>query len=259
MKSAAPAIEYAPIFNWSPFRSRKVSIISFLAASAVLHLACFYIFQIIYPPTVALLPPPARVSIITPDSEEGRLLLRWIESEDPALSSTTQRTSDPASFAFPKTEHVPSYFTRRPALRELPPPQPDLSVPSSHPPAPVPIAPKTTAPISVATPTTVKFSADTRSLGLPVFPPIDFKASSGEPPHAAQFRVAISAQGEVRHCLLQDSSGDAVLDEAARRYLLLVRFPASTESGTNDEVMTWTTAIFEWGNDVVLPSKVFAP
>ena len=101
MRPATPAIEYTPIFNWSPARSRKVSIISFIAASAVLHALCFYIFQIIYPPTVALLPPPARVSIITPASEEGRLLLRWIEAEDPALSSTTQRPPDASSFARP--------------------------------------------------------------------------------------------------------------------------------------------------------------
>src|SRR3978361_9910 len=108
MRSVAPPVGYTPIFNWGPARSRKVSLISFIAASAVLHAFCFYIFQIIYPPTVALLPPPARVNIITPDSEEGRVLLRWLEAEDPALSSITQRWPESSDFALPKAEHVPS-------------------------------------------------------------------------------------------------------------------------------------------------------
>ncbi len=83
--------EFTPVFDWSPRRGRKLSLISFITASAVVHALCFYVFQVIYPPTVALLPPPARVTVISPNTDEGRLLLRWIEAEDPALSSTTQR------------------------------------------------------------------------------------------------------------------------------------------------------------------------
>jgi hypothetical protein len=63
--------EFAPVFNWTPPRNRNVSLISFIAGSAVLHALCFYVFQIIYPPTVALLPPPARVNIITPATEKA--------------------------------------------------------------------------------------------------------------------------------------------------------------------------------------------
>src|SRR3954468_10664621 len=90
-------IDYSPIFDWSAPRARRISLLSFLGASAALHALCFYVFQIIYPPTISLLPPPARINLITGESEQGRLLLRWLEAEDPALSSTTQRPLDPAT------------------------------------------------------------------------------------------------------------------------------------------------------------------
>ena len=50
---------------------------------------CFYAFQIIYPPAVALLPPPGRVTMIAPNTHEERVLLQWLEAEDPAIASTT--------------------------------------------------------------------------------------------------------------------------------------------------------------------------
>jgi hypothetical protein len=254
--TAAPA-EFVPIFNWSPWRSRKVSLISFIVGSAVLHALCFYIFQIVYPPTVSLLPPPARVNLITPETEEGRVLLRWIEAEDPALSSTTQRGADAVAFTPPRPAHVPTYLNRQPALRELPPYQRDLSVPSSRPPSPVSL-PRATSPASAAvTPTAITFSGQSEEFGSPQLPPLQFTASSKEPPQAAQFRVGIDARGDVRHCFVQVSSGDRALDEQARRYLLLCRFPeiaaplAEPKSGT-----TWGTATVEWGNDVAAPDGV---
>ena len=254
MKPAAPALEYAPIFNWGQPRSRKVSLISFIAASAVLHAFCFYIFQIIYPPTVALLPPPAHVSIITADSEEGRSLLRWLEAEDPALASTTQRLPDAASFSLPKIEHVPSYLARQPALRQLPPLVPDLSIPSSHPPGPVEIG-RATPPISRApSATEVTFSSEVDSLGQAIFPGRNFKTSSKETPRAARFRIALNPGGEVQYCLLQESSGDPQLDAQAAHYLLRVRFPAAEVSESKIENnLLWSSATIEWGNDLATP------
>src|SRR5947199_3305410 len=97
------------LFSWEPPRRRRAAITAFVALSLVAHALCFYIFQIVYPPTVALLPPPARVTLITPASEEGRTLLRWIDAEDPALAFTTRRPQETNLRALPKAEHVPSY------------------------------------------------------------------------------------------------------------------------------------------------------
>ena len=131
------ATEYKPIFDWSTSGGRRLSLASFIAASAALHALCFYIFQIIYPPAVALSPPPGRITLINGDTDEGRVLLRWIEAEDPALSSHTQRPAETGNLALPKIEHVPSYLTSQPVLREIPPNEPDMRVPSAQPPGPV--------------------------------------------------------------------------------------------------------------------------
>nr|MDQ2659201.1 hypothetical protein [Verrucomicrobiota bacterium] len=250
--TTATSAEFPTIFRWDSPKSRKLSLLSFLAASVVLHSLCFYLFQIVYPAPAAPLPPPARVSLITDDTDEGRVLLRWIEAEDPALSSTTQRPAHIGALLPPKPAYLPSYINRQPSLAEVPPFEPDLRVPSARPPAPVPqpppAAPVATAPI----PTTVQFSAATESLGAPSFPPAHFTASGNEQPQAAQFRVVIGPRGEVRHCFLQTSSGDSALDEQARRYLLLTRFP-DIESRPDPGAL-WTIATLEWGNDIVLPS-----
>src|SRR5438034_722881 len=100
------------LFDWDSPRGRKVAITIFLVFSFIGHALCFYIFQIVYPPTVALLPPPARLSLITPDSEEGRTLLRWIDAEDPALAFTTRLPPAATLRALAKTEHVRSYLAR---------------------------------------------------------------------------------------------------------------------------------------------------
>jgi hypothetical protein len=250
---ATSEAEFATVFDWNPPWSRKLSLLSFVAASAALHALCFYIFQIVYPPTAAPPPPPARVNIITPASEEGRVILRWIEAEDPALSSTTQRPPNASAFLPPKPDYVPSYVNRQPALKEVPPFEPDLRVPSSRPPAPVATPRAATPDAATRVPTSVTFS-DEGELGAPALSPLQFTASNKEPPQAAEFRIGVGAGGDVRYCFLQDSSGDSVLDEQARRYLLLARFPAieSRKSKIENDVF-WTTATIEWGNDVAAP------
>src|ERR1051326_8632982 len=128
------------IFNWeSPRRRRSLALAGFLFVSFFAHAAGFYVFQIVYPPTLALLRPPARVNLITSASEQGRSLLQWIEAEDPALISTTRRPPDARPYVLPKIEHLPSYTAVEPALKEPPPLQVDLRVPSSQPPKPVPM------------------------------------------------------------------------------------------------------------------------
>jgi hypothetical protein len=221
-----------------------------ILASTILHALCFYLFQVIYPPPVALLPPPARVSIIPGGTEEGQLLLRWIEAEDPALASTTQRPAA-AQIAPPSPPHLPSYHGRQPALREPPAAPPDLRVPSPQPPAAVLLPRAIASTPAPRAPTTLTFAG---TVETPAIPPLQFTASTKELPSAARFRVAIGPSGEVRHCFLQESSGDAALDDQARLQILLCRFPPAQRSAEEGEnLLTWTTAVVEWGSDLLPP------
>src|SRR5438046_8681972 len=148
------------IFSWESPRGQKLAITIFLALSLGAHALCFYIFQIVYPPTIALLPPPARVTLITSASEEGRTLLRWIDSEDPALAFTTHRPPETRLHALPKAEHVPSYSAMQPTLKNIPPLELDLRIPSCHPPGAVPLARQKTARAMSVFPTSVPFSKE---------------------------------------------------------------------------------------------------
>ena len=114
------------IFNWDQPRRRSLILIGFIVASFVIHVAASYLFQVVYPQTVSLLPAPRRVSLMTANSEQTATLLRWIDSEDPALVSTTRRPPHLQRREMGKVEHVPSYFAREPALKEPPPLAVDL-------------------------------------------------------------------------------------------------------------------------------------
>ena len=238
------------VFGWERPGRGKWTLSGFILASLGLHAFGFYLFQIVYPPAVSLLPPPGRVSLIAPNSDEGRQLLRWIEAEDPALPSTTLPPPDAKALALPTIQHAPSYLGRQPALKDLPAPPPALRIPSAHPPAPVekPAAPAQFTTKSIAT--VIRLSPELDSLIPPQTPELKFNSSGRESPEPARFLIAVNEKGEVRHCFLQTSSGDAALDEQARKYLAAARFPAIPNSPASSPSLIWGTAILEWGNDI---------
>ncbi len=240
------------LFHWERPRRRKLAIAGFIGASLGLHALCFYLFQVIYPPTISLLPPPARVSLIAPTSEEARAFLNWLAAEDPALASQTQRPAGAPEFQLPKLAHIPSYETVPPHLKELPPQKIEHPEPLAMPPGPVEM-PSGAAPAGpVLAPSTITFSEALRGREV-TEPALAFRASSREAPQAALFRVAVDAGGIIRYCLLEQSSGDTALDEEAREALALCRFDRSKAAFLPNEKLTWATATINFGSDLVLP------
>jgi hypothetical protein len=258
MNALSPASLAEPLlFSWDPPRRRKVAITAFLAASLIAHALCFYIFQVVYPPTASLLPPPARVSVISPNSEEGQTLLRWVEAEDPALAFTTQRPPGSGGLrSLPKIDHVPSYLGTEPVLKEVPPLLVDARIPSSQPAGAVPFIHRQTPPDIGHTSTSIAFSKELDAFGLPALPKPSFTASGNEAPQAVRFRIAVGGRGEIRYCFALNSSGDPALDEQARRYLMRCRFPQISASGAKvAQLLTWGVATIDWGNDVESPRQ----
>jgi hypothetical protein len=239
------------LFNWESPPRGKLAIIGFLAASAILHAFCFYVFQVVYPPAVVLLPPPARINLIAPNSEEGRTLLRWIDAEDPALAAATVRPPEARLRALPKLQHIPSYLAEEPHLKKLPPLIVEPRAPSSQPPDAVPIRPRQIAKTIVPSPTRVWFSEELTVLGAAKVPTPSFTASTNESPESLRFRIGVSPRGEIRYCFPLNSSGDSALNEQARQYLTLSRFPprSAMEEGS-DQPLIWGIATVEWGNDI---------
>jgi hypothetical protein len=242
------------IFDWEPPRRHQVTVVAFLTASFLGHAFCFYLFQIVYPPMIAILPPPARISLISSGSEEGRNLLNWIEAEDPALAFATQRPPESRLRALPKVAHIPSYFANEPAIQQLPPLIMDLRTPSAQPPGPVPIVHRKPAPSPGKFASSISFSNELAGFGVANCPQIKFTAVTRELPQTLQFRVAVNARGEIQHCFAMNSSGDAALDEQARQHLLLCRFRArSTVDNASRATMTWGIATIDWGTDIERP------
>jgi hypothetical protein len=244
------------IFNWDSPRGEKLAITIFLVLSVIAHALCFYIFQIVYPPTAPLLPPPARVTLITPASEEGRTLLRWMDAEDPALPFTTRHPQETILRTLPKAEHVPSYSAIEPTLKNIPPPERDLRIPSCQPPGAVQFLHQKAVPPGSVVKTSVSFSNELHIYGAPTLPKPAFVASNEEMPETIQFRVAISKLGEVRYCFPINSSGDPALDEQARLYVERCRFSQNTaNTDKTDSFLTWGTATIVWGNDILRPQS----
>jgi hypothetical protein len=241
------------LFNWQGPRPRRRAIVAFLGASVLLLAFCFYLFQIVYAPGVVLLPPPARVSLITADSEEGRTLLRWVDAEDPALASVTQRPPE-AKQRLPKVQHIPSYVATEPKLKHAPPLVLETRAPSSQPPGPAPVLRRPSHPEFGSIPTRISFSEELKGSGPPSVPPLHFTASNTESPQAIRFRIGLSRQGDVRYCFPLNSSGDPALDEQARQRLEIVRLPPISEGASGDaQSLVWGIATVEWGNDVTRP------
>jgi len=255
MNNLTPELATEPLlFSWDSPRTQKAALLAFLALSLFAHAICFYIFQVVYPPTVTLLPPPARVGLITPASEEGRTLLRWIDAEDPAVAFTTHRPPEARRRALPKVEHIPSYHAMEPTLEKLRPYEVDSRAPDSQPPGPVPFMRQQSVPAARPIPTFVSFSSELEGLGIATLPPIKFDVSTGETPEAIRFRVAVSRLGEIRFCFPMNSSGDPALDEQARLYLARCRFPkGAPDDSKPDALLTWGIATIEWGSDITRP------
>ncbi|MBA3962969.1 MAG: hypothetical protein H0X40_13875 [Chthoniobacterales bacterium] len=240
------------LFHWERPRRRRLAIAGFILASLGLHALCFLLFQVIYPPTISLLPPPARVSVIAPTSDEARSYLQWLAAEDPALASQTQRPAETRAYQLPKLAHIPSYTTVPPQLRQLPPrPAKNLAV-SAMPPAPVPMNSLGEEPPSVAVRSTIAFSGALQNLAA-TQPDLKFHPSTRDAPEDSRFRIAVDTMGVVRYSLLESSSGDSALDDQARRYLALCRFARTTKTNLPNDKLIWATAAVNFGNDLITP------
>lgn len=240
------------LFHWERPRRRKLAIAGFLLASLGLHGLCFLLFQVIYPPTISLLPPPARVSVIAPNTEQGRTFLRWLAAEDPALVSETQRPADARAYQLPRLAHIPSYVAVPPRLRPLPSLPEKAAEPAALPPGPVPVQTAAAEPPPIVVPSTLLFSGALKDAAFTA-PPLQFHAALRAAPEDARFRVAVDDAGVVRYALLESSSGDAALDAEVRRALALSRFRPETLPVAPNEKLTWATATLNFGSDLALP------
>jgi len=222
------------------------TLFGFIILSACVHAFGFYIFQAIYPPAGHVGPPPVQVGLLIPGTPESDAVLRWIDSEDPALAAEPTKAPVPGLTNLP---YIPSYATvhARPAL--VPTPDEPLPYPAgasglalvqlaaSNP------APSQPAPALAAT--SLSFSSPLKDAALNPIPSLSELHESGlSELQPARFLLGVSDRGEVQYVFLQYSSGDKTLDTDAGRILEKVRFRPTAQPAP------WGFATFYWGSAV---------
>src|SRR4030095_5049829 len=156
----------------------------------------------------------------------------------------------------PKTEHLPTYSTVEPILKELPPLKPDLRIPSSGPPGAVHAFARKTASARGTARTYISFSNELDRFGAPTLPQSGFATSTEETPETLRFRVAVNDLGEIRYCFPINSSGDPALDEQARLQVVRSRFSQNRQADTKPgSSLVWGMATIQWGSEVSHPQQ----
>jgi hypothetical protein len=256
------------IFQWERRGSSRWRLALMLLLSLLAHAASFYALQVAYTPTGSLLPPPAQVMLVPPNSPENIGLEHWIDMEDPSLMTQPQERSAEQILGTLGFHYVPSYATVLQVFKPLPAQAPAEAPPQTRKPGPVPagLLPPLTAPAGmpaapagqkpVPSPTRVVLSGGIQALVAGSLPPVPPPASrDAKPLDRTVFLVGVPAGGGPAWLFQQASSGDTAdkgADADARDYLARLRFKAPPpQAGAPGPAWGWAT--FYWGRDAYPP------
>ena len=239
MSTAEPTVPLLP--GEKPF---PLTLLLFGGLSFLAHAATFFLFQVSYPSRVTIPPQTPQVSLLTGDTPEQQSLLRWIESEDPALVAAS---SHPVPARLFETPYRPSYMTPRTAPRSMPvqaekperPPGPELQTLLK---SVVPAAPSPAAPVGPAR-THIVLSGGLS--GRQLAKPPSLKTRAAGPLEDVSVLLGVSAEGDVRYAFLQRSSGDHPTDAATVAELMRSHLQPVDSAGD----LTWGLATIVWGDD----------
>jgi hypothetical protein len=260
---AQPGPDDGLIFQWEGRVYSRWRLAVMLLLSLLAHAASFYILQVAYTPTGSLLPPPAQVVLVPPESPESASLARWIDMADPSLMSEPRPLSVAQVLGAVGFHYVPSYATVLQEFKPLPEQGTAEAPPQTRKPGPVPtgLLPALSVPAEIpatsagrtpaARHTRVVLSGGIEALFAHELPPVPPPGSlSAKPLERTVFLVGVPAGGGRAWVFQEASSGDAAengADAAARAYLAKLEFNAPARAGTGDVVWGWAT--FYWGRD----------
>jgi TonB family protein len=234
------------------------TLLLFGALSFLAHAATFFLFQVSYPSHVSIPLQTPQVWLLTGETPEQQAVMRWIESEDPALIAASSHPVPAGLFEVP---YRPSYLTARTAPRSMPEvketperaPGPGLSalLHSVLPSAAVAL------PKVERAPTKILLSDGLAQRSLVAAPAL--KTAVGGPLEDASLLLGVTPEGEVRFALLQRSSGDHATDAAALAQLRKARFqPIRQAQGLRPAEaapeIEWGFADIVWGDDAYPPA-----
>jgi len=243
------------LFEWPIRQAPRLAFPFCIFVAAVLQGGIIILFSITYQPPSERLPSDPQIYFLPTDSPVARQIAPWLEANDPAVFSP-QHATRAALPPPPPLSYRPSYEEPPPPLLPLqaeffgssgavePPPIPLMTgIVARHTPAlkndeaiPIPQAP--------ANPRTVirweddlvnrAITASVSGGGLP-----QAGSSVAKP---ALYEVGVSAEGLPMHCVLLDSSGDPVSDEAGSVWIHAQRFQPAMQESWGRVLILWDTS-----------------
>lgn len=112
------------IFEWMGSRSHRWRLLLFLNGSLALHVACFYAFQVVYPPSARQRPETTKVTYLDPRHDPGvREVIGRIEDRAVFFDGSLRLSIPGASLENDQVNQVipvPSFATHEPQLKVLP-------------------------------------------------------------------------------------------------------------------------------------------
>ena len=260
--AAQTAEEDALIFHKQERADSRWRLALMLLLSLLAHAASFYVLQVSYTPTGSLLPPPAQVLLVPPDSAENDSLEHWIDMADPSLMTQPRPLPAEQVLGTIGFHYVPSYATVLQVFKPLPPREPAKAPPQTRPPGPVPAgllpplgpAGETAASQRGRPPapsrTRLVLTGGLDALLPHDLPPVPAPANlSQKPLERTIFLVGVPPGGGSAWIFQQASSGEATesgADADARDYLARLQFKAPADASAP---AIWGFATFYWGRD----------
>lgn len=225
------------IFDWQKSRwDYRLPVL--IAISFIVHIFCFYIFRVVYPPTTSLLPPSAQVTILDPNRPQDRSLLDWVTMNNPANVSAPRFDAGVIDQVTPK--YKPIYSTLAVELRrgESAKPEPE-AIPSlfsaetllpmrSQPPEEV---------IAKTFPTRLEIASTLQSRAPVTLAALPTSSALSEP---TSIFIGVNPDGAADYVFLKQSSGNSSLDQKAEDFIRGVKFKP-------DSNRTWGVVTLHWG------------
>ncbi|MBV9672536.1 MAG: energy transducer TonB [Verrucomicrobia bacterium] len=226
------------VFDWG--KENLGQRLPFLLGMSFLgHMVCFYLFQVVYPTTTAILPRSAEVTVLDPKRSQDREIQEWAESNNPATASAPELGSDLIAKVMPP--YHPIFNNLAPELMPMSPPAAKKTGP------PLVIAPDDLLPLRPATHDSAKpqrFETQL-SIGSTLQDRAPEKVQALPPSRAlspaTSLFIGVGPSGSVDFVFVRQSAGSSELDQQAEKFVRNLRFrPASGAS--------WGVVTVRWGS-----------
>jgi hypothetical protein len=235
-------------FHWDVVRRFPTILPGFVLISLLVHVAAFFVFQVVYPPQETMLAPPPEITLLDPQRPDHQALLRWIDAEDP---TPIVADGNAITNRLLQIVYKPSYET----LRTPPLTLPDEPERMQYPPARDPLAiirsaePKPVEPElpGAGDPTQFVFTGDLGPRSVSALPPLMTRTKSTKELEPARFLVGVDARGTVQYVMPQSSSGNAAIDGEAADFLSKLKLAPA------ERPISWGYATVQWGPEVYVP------